>query len=373
MANEEHLKILKQGAEAWNKWRVQNPQIKPDLSHFDFNHASLSRVNLSRANLSFANLNMATLLEADLSEANLYKANCDRLIATGATLSHADSVEASFVSASLGRCNFESSDLENAHLDNASLFGTNLTNAHLYAADFYSADLSNSNMHNAILGYNNFANSDLRKVKHLESCEHYGPSIVDHGTLILSGKLPVKFLRGCGLPDNFIAYIPSLFYQTDAVQFYSCFISYSSIDAQFAKRLYSRMRDEDLRVWYAPEDMKGGDKLVGQIDHAIRVHDKLLLLLSKNSIKSEWVTTEIYQARQREIRENRRVLFPIRLCEFEMLRDWQCFDADTGKDLAREIREYFIPDFSNWKNHDAFEESFKRLISDLKAEEPKET
>jgi len=28
-----------------------------------------------------------------------------------------------------------------------------------------------------------------------------------------------------------------------------------------------------------------------------------------------------------------------------------CFDADTGKDSAREIREYFIPDFSNWKNH----------------------
>ncbi|MGA2852744.1 MAG: hypothetical protein ABSE90_01235 [Verrucomicrobiota bacterium] len=29
----------------------------------------------------------------------------------------------------------------------------------------------------------------------------------------------------------------------------------------------------------------------------------------------------------------------------ETLRDWTCFDADRGKDLAKEVREYFIPDF----------------------------
>jgi hypothetical protein len=42
--------------------------------------------------------------------------------------------------------------------------------------------------------------------------------------------------------------------------------------------------------------------------------------------------------------EKRRVLFPLRLVGFEALRDWELFDADTGKDSAREIREYFIPE-----------------------------
>ena len=65
--------------------------------------------------------------------------------------------------------------------------------------------------------------------------------------------------------------------------------------------------------------------------------------------------------------EGRRVLFPIRLVPFETLRDWKAFDADTGKDMGVEIREYFIPDFSNWKDHDAFEAAFQRLLSDLKA------
>jgi hypothetical protein len=58
----------------------------------------------------------------------------------------------------------------------------------------------------------------------------------------------------------------------------------------------------------------------------------------------------------------------MRLVSFEAVRDWECFDADTGKDSAREIREYFIPDFSNWKNYDAYQVAFQRLLRDLKAD-----
>ena len=86
---------------------------------------------------------------------------------------------------------------------------------------------------------------------------------------------------------------------------------------------------------------------------------------------SEWVKTKIARARRREVRENRRVLFPIRLAPFDTLRDRECFDADTGNDSAREIREYFIPDFSNWKDHDSCQRAFQRLVSDLKTENPK--
>jgi uncharacterized membrane protein YgcG len=35
------------------------------------------------------------------------------------------------------------------------------------------------------------------------------------------------------------------------------------------------------------------------------------------------------------------------------------------EDSAREIREYFIPDFSNWKDHDAYKLAFDRLLADL--------
>lgn len=32
MANEEQLKVLKQGVEVWNKWREENPKTAIDLS-----------------------------------------------------------------------------------------------------------------------------------------------------------------------------------------------------------------------------------------------------------------------------------------------------------------------------------------------------
>lgn len=96
--------------------------------------------------------------------------------------------------------------------------------------------------------------------------------------------------------------------------------------------------------------------------------NRLLLVLSESSLQSKWVMAEIRRARKAEMKEKRRKLFPIRLVDFDALQAWECFDADTREDLASEVRQYFIPDFSNWKNHDAFKRAFGRLLRDLKAE-----
>ena len=56
MANEEHLRILKQGVEVWNQWRGKNPEVRPDLSGADLSDANLSETDLSGANLIGANL-----------------------------------------------------------------------------------------------------------------------------------------------------------------------------------------------------------------------------------------------------------------------------------------------------------------------------
>ena len=82
---------------------------------------------------------------------------------------------------------------------------------------------------------------------------------------------------------------------------------------------------------------------------------------------SEWVKTEIRKARKAEI--GRSEALPNQPRGLRGIREWECFDQ-IAKDLGVEIREYFIPDFSNWKDHDAFEAAFDRLLKDLKAEEP---
>jgi hypothetical protein len=110
-----------------------------------------------------------------------------------------------------------------------------------------------------------------------------------------------------------------------------------------------------------------GRKIHEQIDEAIRCYDKLLLILADASMNSNWVKTEIANARAREL-EKRQVLFPIAVIPFERIRSWTLFDADTGIDTAREIREYFIPDFSYWRDLDSFSRAFDRLLRDLKAQ-----
>ncbi len=73
------------------------------------------------------------------------------------------------------------------------------------------------------------------------------------------------------------------------IEFYSCFISYSTKDQEFAERLHADLQAKGVRCWFAPHDMKGGRKLHEQIDEAIRLHDKLLLILSEHSMSSNWV------------------------------------------------------------------------------------
>ena len=69
-------------------------------------------------------------------------------------------------------------------------------------------------------------------------------------------------------------------------------------------------------------------------------------------------------------REVRQILFPIVLCPYEAIRQWKSFDADSGKDIAGEIRENFIPDLSNWKDRDAFEKAVACQFKDLRTEAP---
>ena len=63
------------------------------------------------------------------------------------------------------------------------------------------------------------------------------------------------------------------------------------------------MREDKLRVWFAPEDIKGGKKIHEQIDKAINRHDKLIIVLSENSMRSDWVQTEVRKARKREVKK----------------------------------------------------------------------
>jgi hypothetical protein len=109
-----------------------------------------------------------------------------------------------------------------------------------------------------------------------------------------------------------------------------------------------------------------GDKIHSRIDQAIRVHEKLLLVLSADSIRSTWVEKEVEAGFEREEREKKTILFPIRLDSAVM---------ETGQAWAADIRRTrYMGDFSRWKEHDPYTKAFDQLRRDLRASDgPVET
>jgi len=75
-----------------------------------------------------------------------------------------------------------------------------------------------------------------------------------------------------------------------------CCAKFLSKDQSFVERLYADLQARGIRCWFAPEDLKSGDKIRVRIDESIRIHDKLLLVLSAGSIVRSWVEKEVETA-----------------------------------------------------------------------------
>src|SRR5438876_2586443 len=136
MANEEHLKILKQGVEQWNKWRLENA-TRPDLGGAELFNANLSGTNLSRADLSGTSLSDANLSRANLSDANFSDANL-----SGANLSGANLIRANLSKAKLRGAILADVDLRGANLTSADLTDADLSRTGLVETDFTSATIT---------------------------------------------------------------------------------------------------------------------------------------------------------------------------------------------------------------------------------------
>ncbi|MFL6281912.1 MAG: toll/interleukin-1 receptor domain-containing protein [Pyrinomonadaceae bacterium] len=364
MANEKHIRILKQGVEAWNHWRRKEPEVIPDLYEANLNEAKLSGINLENANLSRVSFRNATLNRANFLNANLTFAKLTRANLSGSNFNGADLRTAVLFGADLSDSEMIEANLRGANLRNVNLSGGRLDRVNLAGVSLQRANLCNTILKeglfgSAILQATIFGNTDLTDAVGLERCRHIGNSVLDHRTLVRSGNLPHQFLLGCGLPDTYIEYFPSLV-NTSPIKFYSCFISYSSKNSEFAQKLYVDLQNKRIKCWFAPEDLKIGDKISIQIDESIRVYEKLLIILSKHSLASGWVEKEVEAALEQERLENRVILFPVRLDNSVM---------KVGSGWAADIRRTRnIGDFRNWKQSEIYQKGFFKLLRDLKTQ-----
>ena len=165
MADQEHLDILTQGIDAWNAWRLQHPNIRPNLSGAELAGMRLRgpdpvRANLAQADLRGADLTKAglrsvsldgtdlreTRLKADLREAWLSRADL-----RGADLRGALLRQAHFTSADLSNANFAEVSASDVDFNYARLDEATLIEADLWDTKFYSASLRRARLREANL------------------------------------------------------------------------------------------------------------------------------------------------------------------------------------------------------------------------------
>jgi hypothetical protein len=147
MANDEHVALL-QGVAAWNAWRRDNPDIRPDFSGADLRQVNLTPApslgatgaDLRGANFSGADLSGAWLTGANFGGADLSRVNFSGAEACVANFSNADLREAVLVGAALTLAYFVGTDLENA----------DLTGCHVYGVSAWGVKLDGARQQNLI-------------------------------------------------------------------------------------------------------------------------------------------------------------------------------------------------------------------------------
>ncbi len=348
MANPEHVEILEQGVEAWNEWRELNPEVRPDLSIED-----LSGLDLRGADLQYADFHGAILRRADLG-------------------GH-DTARGLERPTSLANANLRHADLRDAKLDGA----------YLATADFTHATLDGVSFDEAMVEDTFFTDVNLAAAS-LANLRFWGPSAVDQRTLsrirllsLESGKQTeiIKFLQGCGLTDWEIeaaklhtpgltsGQITDITYKihdlltSQPIQISPIFISYSHGDAPFVDALEEHLNANGIRFWRDKHDATAGP-LEKQVDRAIRLNPTVILVLSENSVESDWVKSEARAARELAKELKRDVLCPIALDD-----SWE--KCDWPKRLKEEIMEYHILPFHEWKDEQAMQTLFGKLVKGL--------
>lgn len=361
MANQQHLEVIRKGPGIWNQWRVENPKIQPDLSFAQLSRSNFSYADFTETDLNNANLNGTNLTNTDFSYANLQSAT--------------------IVGAKLTETVFNYANLRNADLSFAAFFRAVLNNtclceAYLYETSFKASDLTGVDLGGAGMNGTSLINIDLSTAKGLDSLVHRGPSTIGLDTINHSkGTIPQHFLRGCGLTDweinfaklsepnlsneeiNDILYNVYYLRAHQALQIQPLFISYSHLDNALVNKLEQFFSDKGIRFWRDVHHATAG-RLESQIDRAIRSNPTVLLVLSINSVKSDWVQHEVRLARSLEIEIGRDVLCPIALDD-----SWK--SCKWPKRLREQIMEYNILDFSNWESQKSFERVTARLVAGL--------
>lgn len=280
----------------------------------------------------------------------------------------------------LGGTDLSEADLRDAKLQRANLYRATLARAdlsgtNLAGATLHDADLRGARLRRAIASRTVFPDV-LGGVRDLNEVRHFGPSTIPTAALSrFTRGIPEEFLRGCGLTDVDIEYArlsnPNLTNEelqeihnrifvlraSEPIQRRPVFISYSHADMEFAEEVERQLQEAGIRCWRDVHHLTAGP-VEKQLHRALEER-VALVILSKNSVESDWVEEEVEHARGIEKEQKRQVLCPITLDD-----SWK--DAPWEHRLMKQVTKNAVLDFSRWEDPGAMKNAFAKLEKGLR-------
>ena len=284
----------------------------------------------------------------------------------GSNLSYSYLVECNFVNckfigtrmlrSNLSHSSFKNCDFKYADLCAADLTGANLSGSNLEMTNLCYADLAHTNVEGATFDRTMLASNYMHQVINFDKANIEGHISVSMDNLTYSSGMQLEMLiKNADIPEEYARHILSLLIESE---YYSCFISYSSSDSDFVERLSGDLERIGVTIWRDVKDLKIGDPIREMIQRGILLHERMLVVLSTDSINSNWVEDEIETCFEKERKGGGRFVLPITVDDtiFETDRAW-------AASLRRKIK---IGDFRNFGEAYKYEEALSRLASSLK-------
>jgi uncharacterized protein YjbI with pentapeptide repeats len=309
-----------------------------DLSNIDFSGSNLSGANFSRSTFDLSDITGTVAGHTTLSDCNLRRS---KWAPTSLHYVRAHNVD------------FSHAEFNGATLSHCQLQNTKFTKA-LIAAVFDSSDIRGADFEGSNIFASSFFNVDLSTARNMHLASYHADSRIDYQTIKLSESVPTPLLAACGVAHFHIPYIDAI--SKNSAKHPSCFISYSVKDDRFIRRFRNELTNKGIRSWFAPRDLPFGGSTRDVIESQIKSHDRLIIVLSKSSLQSQWVQFEVETALEIESRRKREVIIPVCI-------DDQVFRSKVS--WARHIvRTKNIAMYQNWQKFDSsFIDEFVRRIS----------
>jgi len=274
------------------------------LYHFGFVRVSMNRANVAWVYAWESNFQDVSMNDVFMEDCQLRVCGLRNVSLVRSTLTRLD-FSGFLEDVDFSECRLAASFWRSCHASDVRLSAADLTYCTLRNCDFTGVAFDSASLNKTA-----FIDVQLKNCVGLDKVAHLGPSTFTLSTIQGNPEVPLEFWKLAGLDARVI---DALGKPRDGNGYRSCFMSYASQDSRIVQNIFDFLSSKGVPCFKAPESLEIGASTRDAIYQAIADRDCLLVVLSQNSISSNWVEHEVERALAKERESKTHCILPIRI------------------------------------------------------------